>query len=78
MTIIAIGTHIVGQSPTILCEVTTIRGIMSRVDFMWSSGGTVLQRLNGRSPGEMSNSLVYRDFYAIPQLSTTDGGRGAL
>ena len=61
----------VGQSLTLQCEVTTVRGITSRVDIVWSSGGTELQRMNGIS----GNSLVYTDSYTISQLSTTDEGR---
>ena len=35
----------VGQSLSLQCEVTTVRGITSRVDIVWSSG-TVLRRIN--------------------------------
>ena len=65
----------VGQSLTLQCEVTTVRGITSRVDTVWSSGGTVLQRINNVSSTMTSNSLVYTNFYTISQLSTTDDGR---
>ena len=49
-----------------------MRGITSRVDIEWSSGGTVLRRMNGVSSTTMDNSLVYTDSYTIPQLSTSD------
>ena len=65
----------VGQSLTLQCEVTTVRGITSRVDIVWSSGGTELQRMNDVSSTMMSNSLVYTNSYTISQLSTTDNGR---
>ena len=65
----------VGQSLTLQCEVTTVRGITSRVDIVWSSGGTELQRMNNVSSTMMSNSLVYTNSYTISQLSTTDDGR---
>ena len=68
-------TQTVGQSLTLQCEVTTVRGITSRVDIVWSSGGTELQRMNNVSSTMMSNSLVYTNSYAISQLSTTDEGR---
>ena len=65
----------VGQSLTLQCEVTTVRGITSRVDIVWSSGGTELQRMNDVSSTMMSNSLVYTNSYTISQLNTTDDGR---
>ena len=68
-------TQTVGQSLTLQCNVTTVRGITSRVDIVWSSGGTELERMNGVSPTTMDNSLVYTDSYTILQLSTTDEGR---
>ena len=68
-------TQTVGQSLTLQCEVTTVIGITSRVDIVWRSGGTVLQRMNGVSSTMMSNLLVYTNFYTISQLSTTDDGK---
>ena len=68
-------TQTVGQSLTLQCEVTTVRGITSRVDIVWSSGGTVLQKMNNVSSTMMSNSLVYTNSYTISKLSTTDDGR---
>ena len=68
-------TQTVGQSLTLQCEVTTVRGITSRVDIVWSSGGTEFQRMNDVSSTTMGNSLVYTDSYTISQLSTTDDGR---
>ena len=63
----------VGQSLTLQCEVTTVKGITSRVDIVWSSDGTELGRTNNVST-KMDNSLVYTDSYTISQLSTTDDG----
>ena len=68
-------TQTVGQPLTLQCEVTTVRGITSRVDIVWSSGGTELQRIDDVSSTMMSNSLVYTNSYTISQLSTTDDGR---
>ena len=64
-----------GQSLTLQCEVTTVRGITSRVDIVWSSDGTELKRMNNVSSTTMDNSLVYTDSYTISQLSTIDDGR---
>ena len=72
----ALNTQTVGQSITLQCEVTTVSGITSRVDIVWSSDGTVLRRINGATATTMDNSLVYtEDSYTISQLSTTDDGR---
>ena len=54
---------------------TTVRGITSKVDIVWSSNGTVLRRINDTIATTMDNSLVYTDSYNISQLSTTDDGR---
>ena len=70
----ALSYQTVGQPLTLQCEVTTVRGITSRVDIVWSSGGTELQRMNNVSSTMMSNSLVYTNSYTISQLSTTDDG----
>ena len=71
----ALNDQTVGQSLTLLCEVTIVRGITSRVDIVWSSNGIVLRRINGIIATTMNNSLVYTDSYNISQLSTTDDGR---
>ena len=71
----ALDTQTVGQSLTLQCEVTTARGITSRLDIVWSSGGTELERMNNVSSTTMDNSLVYTDSYTISQLSTADEGR---
>ena len=71
----ALNTQTVGQSLTLQCEVTTVRGITSRVDIVWSSNDIVLRRINDTIATTMDNSLVYTDSYNISQLSTTDDGR---
>ena len=68
-------TQTVGQSLTLQCEVTTVSGITSRLDIVWSSDGTVLRRINDTTATAMDNSLVYTDSYTISQLNTTDDGR---
>ena len=64
-----------GQSLTLQCEVTTVRGITSRVDIVWSSDGTVLRRIGDTTATTVNDSLVYTDSYNISRLSTTDDGR---
>ena len=64
-----------GRSLTLQCVVTTVRGITSRVDIVWSGDGTELERMNNVLSTTMDNSLVYTHSYTISQLSTTDDGR---
>ena len=68
-------TQTVGQLLTLQCKVTTVRGVTSRVDIVWNSGGMELERMNNVSSTTMDNSLVYTHSYTISQLSTTDDGR---
>ena len=69
----ALSNQTVGQSLTLQCEATTVRGITSRVDIVWRDGdGTVLRRTNDTTA---DNSSVYTDSYNISQLSTTDNSR---
>ena len=66
----------VGQQLTLECDVTTVRGITSRVDIVWSSNGVELERTEGVNNSIATNySMLYTEFYVIPQLSTLDEGR---
>ena len=55
---------------------TTVRGITSRVDFIWSSNGITLQHegINGRDFA-IQNLDVYSNTYTISSLSIKDDGR---
>ena len=65
-----------GQSLTLESSITTVRGITSRVDIVWSSDGVELRRIMGATPNSTNdNSEVYEDTYDIPLLSTSDDGR---
>ena len=69
-------TQTVGQSLTLECSVTTVRGITSRVDIIWSSDGRELERMEGVIVSSTTdNAVVYTDTYNISQLNTTDDGR---
>ena len=68
-------TQTVGQSLTLQCEVTTVRGITTRVDIVWSSNGTELQRMDDVVLSLLNDSLVYMDTYNDSLLNTTDDGR---
>ena len=67
-------TQIVGQSLTLECSVTTVRGITSRVDIVWSlrngSNFVTIEDLNVTS--ELENSLLFESSYTVPLLSTDD------
>ena len=65
----------VGQPLILQCEVTTVRGITSRVDIVWSSNDTELQRMDNVVLSPINDSLVYMDTYNNPLLNTTDDGR---
>ena len=65
-----------GQSLTLETTITTVRGITSRVDVMWSSNGLMLKLTEGINQTSTSNnSVIYNDIYTISQLNTTDEGR---
>ena len=76
MIITAPNAQIVGQSLILVVNVTTVRGITSRIDIEWSIGNTTLQRTEGAIyMFTTSNSVVYKDIYNITQVSTFDDGR---
>ena len=55
---------------------TTVRGITSRVDIIWSSDGRELERMEGvNACSTIDNSVVCTDIYNISQLNTIDDGR---
>ena len=68
-----IGNQTLGQPFTLECNVTTVRGIICRVDIVWSSDGTELERVEGVNINSMTSSTaVYTDTYTISLLTTSD------
>ena len=68
-----------GQPLTLECNVTTVRGITSRVDIVWSSDGVELQRNEGvHFNSAPNNSVIYTASYEIIQLSTNDDDKTYL
>ena len=66
----------VGQSLTLECNVTTVRGITSSVDIVWSVDGNERERDNNSSPSvTTADSMIYSESYTIMMLSTDDEGR---
>ena len=55
---------------------TTVRGITSRVDIMWSWDGSVISTMNGVNVSMIRGSIAeYSATYTIAELSTTDDDR---
>ena len=53
----------------------TVRGITSRVDFVWSGDGIKPKEVNTVTSTTVDNSLAYRNSYTISKLSKTDRGK---
>ena len=71
-----VSTQTVGQALTLECNITTVRGITSRVDIVWSSNGVELKRTERANVSTTSDSLAtYADYYNVLQLNTSDDGR---
>ena len=63
----------VGHPLTLVCDVTTVRGITSRVDIVWSSNGTEVERVEGVNiSSTTSSTAVYKVTYTISLLRTSD------
>ena len=76
MIVSTIEDQIVGQSLTLKCEITAVKGITSRVDIIWSSDSLELRRTKGINASSLlTESVLYINSYAISQLSTTDENR---
>ena len=76
MDVVPVDAQIVGQSLQLQCIVTTVRGITSTVDIVWSSGDVMLK--TERNVSIKLTTLYFASCtstYIIPQLSTLDDGR---
>jgi len=68
----------VGQSLTLRCNVTTVRGINSKVNIVWNDidSSMMLKSTDNVTPTTMDDSqIVYIDSYNISILNTSDNGR---
>ena len=72
MTVTAPNTQTVGQPLILTCNATTVRGITSTVDIVWSRSGNILQTMSNISLTTVGSSLSYMDSYTIPSLSVDD------
>lgn len=69
-------TQIVSQPLMLDCGVNTVRGIVSRVDIVWSIDGVVIETITGINSTILSdNSAQYSASAIIPELTTDDEGR---
>jgi len=74
--VITLSPATVGYSLVLQCSVTAVRGITSRVDFVWRSGGLILSRINSTSPTVKDTSLIYSLYYGVPHvLNTADDNK---
>ena len=66
---------VIGDSLTLDCTVTTVRGISSSVDIIWTTGGRVLKRADNITADIENNSAIYTDSFEISSLSAIDNRR---
>ena len=64
-----------GEPLTLYCNVTTVRGITSRVDIMWLVDGSLLEISDHDTSPTSDNMQLYMASYTIDQLSATDNER---
>ena len=62
----------IGDPLTLNCTVTTVRGISSSVDIIWSTGGREVRRINNTFADIQNDSAVYSDLFTISSLSAND------
>ena len=65
----------IGDSLTLDCSFTTVRGISSSVNFIWTTGGIEIRRVDNITADVLNDSAIYTDSFEIPSLSAIDNGR---
>ena len=65
----------IGDPLTLDCTVTTVRGISSSVDIIWTTGGRVVRRVDDITADVENDSAIYTDSFEISSLSAIDNGR---
>ena len=76
VSVTAVGNQTVGRSLMLKCSVTTVKGITSRMDIVWSSNSSELKRTEGVNSDFTSDNLVtYINSYNAIQINTSDDGR---
>ena len=69
------GNLIIGDPLTLDCIVTTVRGISSSVDIIWTAGGRVVRRVYNITADIENDHAIYTDSFEISSLSAIDNGR---
>ena len=66
----------VDQPLSLICSITTVRGINSQVNITWIRGndGEERTRENVNPSITMFSSVMYRDYFNISQLTTDENG----
>jgi len=64
-----------GQSLTLECSMTTVRGIISRMESQWKIDNLELKTIEWDSIEYSTNLIMYSSIYNISELSTSDNGR---
>ena len=66
-----------GETTTLECNVTAVRGITSRVSIVWLTGYnyTIVKTVDDVTANIVNNSMVYTDQLVTPPLSINDDGR---
>ena len=76
VTVNILNSQTVGESLMLECNATTVRGITSRLDILWSSDDMELNTIRGVNiTSAIDNSVSFTDTYTIQQLSTADENR---
>ena len=71
-----LGNLTIGDPLTLNCTVTTVRGISSSVDIIWTTRGRVVRRVDNITADiEQNDSTIYTDSFEISSLSAIDNGR---
>jgi len=65
----------IGDTPTLDCTVTAVRGISSSVNIVWTTGGIELRRVDDITADVVNDSVIYTDSFEISSLSAIDNGR---
>ena len=64
----------VGDPLTLQCDMTTVAGIVSTVDIIWSNSSTELDKISNVTANITNDLVVYSDSYTI-NLTTSYHGR---
>ena len=70
-----LGNLTIGDLLILDCTLTTVRGISSSVDIIWTTGGRVVRRVDNITVDIENNSAIYTDSFEISSLSAIDNGR---